>query len=129
MRHLRITIGNKSYDVSVEDVTETHIHPNPVPLPATASAPPPPAEPRPAGASAKHSGPTEPGAVVSPMAGAIKAIHVKPGDRVVASQALLILEAMKMDNQITAPVEGTVKSVEVTVGDSVQESDVLLRLE
>ncbi len=53
------------------------------------------------------------GAVTSPMAGAIKSILVKEGDVVKQGQALVILEAMKMENQITAPVAGTVKSINV----------------
>jgi glutaconyl-CoA decarboxylase len=63
------------------------------------------------------------------MAGTIKSVLVKPGDTVKQGQPLVVLEAMKMENQITAPVAGCVKSVDVKAGDSVQESHVLVVLE
>ncbi len=63
------------------------------------------------------------------MAGVIKAVLVKPADEVKQGQALIILEAMKMENQITAPVAGRIKQVDVKEGDSVQEGHVLLVVE
>jgi len=63
------------------------------------------------------------------MAGAIKSLLVQRGDGVTKGQPLVILEAMKMENQIAAPAAGKVVSVEVTKGDMVQEGEVLLRLE
>ena len=53
------------------------------------------------------------------MAGVISGIPVKEGDQVKAGQPLIILEAMKMENQIAAPVAGTVRSIGVSEGDSV----------
>lgn len=129
MRRLRITIGNKSYDVTVEDVTEMDVPASTVPLPNPSSKASPAVPPNPAPAAAQPSGPVEQGSVVSPMAGAIKTIRVEPGDHVTAGQSLLILEAMKMDNEITAPITATVKSINVAVGDSVREGDLLIRLE
>ena len=52
------------------------------------------------------------------MAGAIKSIKVEVGTSVTQGQTLIVLEAMKMENQITAPTAGTVKSIEVKEGDS-----------
>jgi glutaconyl-CoA decarboxylase len=63
------------------------------------------------------------------MAGAIKSVLVKQGDSVKQGQSLVILEAMKMENQITAPSAGTVSSVDVAEGDSVTEGQVLVVLE
>ena len=63
------------------------------------------------------------------MAGTIKSVLVKHGDSVKQGQPLVVLEAMKMENQITAPVAGRVKSVDVKEGESVQESHILLVLE
>ena len=63
------------------------------------------------------------------MAGAILTVLVKPGDSVKQGQPLVVLEAMKMENQITAPVAGTVKSVDVKEGESVGEGHVLVVLE
>lgn len=133
MRKLRITIENKSYDVTVEDLTDAadSYRPAPVPL-RSAGAAPPTAAPAPAAGAAPTPGPQQPrqaGAVTSPMAGAIKGVLVKPGDSVTKGQSLVVLEAMKMENQITAPTDGTVKSVDVKEGDAVQEGHVLLVLE
>ncbi len=126
MKRLRITIGNKSYDVTVEDLTEEHPQQTPM-----AFAPPistPTQSPSISGAPRPQL-PIESGAVTSPMAGSIKSVLVKAGDTVKQGQPLVILEAMKMENQITAPVSGTVKSVDVAVGDTVQEGRMLLVLE
>ena len=103
-QELRITIGNKSYDVTVEDMTEVGSFPT--------SATPPPRAPRAGGAATPTAAPRadppsttigEPGAVISPMAGAIKSILVEAGASVTAGQSLIVLEAMKMENQIVAP--------------------------
>ncbi len=63
------------------------------------------------------------------MAGTVKSILVKQGEEVAAGKALVILEAMKMENQITASSSGTVKKVNVQEGASVQEGEVLLVIE
>lgn len=125
-RRLRITIGNKSYDVTVEDLTEADSYRTPAasphPAPAVSSVTTP-------GLRASRPQPPESGAITSPLAGTIKSILVKVGDRVTASQPVVILEAMKMENQISSPVPGTVKSVEVKTGDNVREGQVLVGLE
>ncbi|QDV84489.1 biotin/lipoyl-containing protein [Stieleria sp.] len=129
MKRLRITVGNKSYDVTVEDLSETEAYPVPTrPVPAQPSdAAPPAAIARQTPTKAQP--PAGSGAVTSPMAGAIRSILVKPGDAVERGQGMVILEAMKMENQITAPVAGTVKSVDVAEGDSVAEGQTLVVLE
>ena len=128
MKKLRITIGNKSYEVTVEDLTVPAAQPAPSTAPQ--AAPVPAAGPTPADTStAKPQLPIAAGAVTSPMAGSVKSILVKGGDRVTSAQPLVVLEAMKMENQITAPVAGTVKSIDVKEGEQVQEGHVLLVLE
>lgn len=67
--------------------------------------------------------------MTSPMAGVIKSVLVKQADHVKRGQPLVVLEAMKMESQITAPADGTVQRVEVAEGDSVREGHVLLVLE
>jgi biotin carboxyl carrier protein len=129
MKRLRITIGNKSYEVTVEDLTEAESY-RPPPTPGRPSAPPGelvPPERRPA--SPKPLASLASGAVTSPMAGQIISILVQPGDAVKQGQPLLVLEAMKMENQITAPLPGTVKRIEVEKGESVEEGQVLVVLE
>ena len=134
LRKLRITVGNKSYDVTVEDLTEgdaytdvrRHASPH---LPSIPSPAPPPANATRSPAPASPAAEPGSGAVTSPMAGAIKSILVDVGATVTSGQPLIVLEAMKMENQITAPTAGTVQSLAVKEGDSVQEAQVLLVLE
>ena len=61
----------------------------------------------------------------APMPGNILDVKVKPGDSVKAGDVLLILEAMKMENEISAPQDGTVASVNVRKGDVVNSGDLL----
>ena len=126
MRKLRITIGNQSYDVTVEDLTEEHPYQTAASQTPPASAPAPSPAPAPAAAAAAPAAPTEAGAVTSPMAGAILSVLVKEGDTVTAGQTLVVLEAMKMENKINAPTPGTIQQVNVAVGDSVREGHVLV---
>ena len=62
------------------------------------------------------------------MPGNILNVNVKPGDNVEKGAVLLILEAMKMENEIMAPEAGTVTSVAVSKGATVQSGDVLVTL-
>ncbi|WP_457591522.1 biotin/lipoyl-containing protein [Geoglobus sp.] len=68
------------------------------------------------------------GEVRAEMSGSIVRILVKEGDAVRKGQPLLILEAMKMENEIVSPFDGTVESIEVGEGDKVQAGDVLVRI-
>jgi len=64
--------------------------------------------------------------IKAPMPGLIIDLRVKEGDKVMAGDALLILEAMKMENMIKASAEGIVKTVKVKKGDSVEKNQVLI---
>lgn len=64
--------------------------------------------------------------VISPMPGAIVSVSVKPGDKVVEGQELLVIEAMKMQNIIKSEVEGEVKAVHVKAGASVAVDEILI---
>jgi biotin carboxyl carrier protein len=76
-----------------------------------------------AGASAHADGKVE-----SPMPGNIIAINVKEGDTVEAEQAVVVIESMKMQNEIVAPVAGEVGKVNCSVGDQVNFGDVLVEI-
>ncbi len=65
-------------------------------------------------------------ALTAPMPGKITAVHVAAGDPVAKGQALVVLEAMKMEHTITAPVDGLVEAINVAVGDQVAEGDDLV---
>ncbi|MDO8578301.1 MAG: sodium-extruding oxaloacetate decarboxylase subunit alpha [Dehalococcoidales bacterium] len=72
---------------------------------------------------------SSPGAVVSPMAGMVLAVKVKVGDRVKAGDILLMIEAMKMHNEVDAPHNGVVKEIMSFEGEVVNSGDVLMVLE
>jgi biotin carboxyl carrier protein len=65
----------------------------------------------------------------APLPGTIIAISVEPGMKIALDQPVLVLEAMKMENNIFAEKPGTVKAVRVTVGDTVMQGDVLIEIE
>ncbi len=67
--------------------------------------------------------------VLSPLPGVVLSLNVKEGETVTAGQTLLILEAMKMENEINATQAGVVKSIKVNCSDSVLEGDVLIVIE
>ena len=64
--------------------------------------------------------------ILAPMPGTIIEVLVSPGDEVVEGQELLILEAMKMENDIASQVAGTVKEIRVQKGSEVSTGDVLM---
>ena len=68
---------------------------------------------------------TEPGMVVSPMQGTIVKVSVKAGDRVNANQQICVLEAMKMENEITSPIAGELIELRVQPGDTVRNNELL----
>ncbi|WP_456368663.1 biotin/lipoyl-containing protein [Geoglobus sp.] len=74
------------------------------------------------------SGKAEGGEVKAEMSGSVVRILVKEGDAVKKGQPVLILEAMKMENEVVSPFDGVVESVEIGEGDKVQAGDVLLRI-
>lgn len=65
--------------------------------------------------------------IISPMPGAIVSVSVKPGDKVVEGQELLVMEAMKMQNIIKSEVEGEVEAVFIKAGDSVAVDEILIK--
>jgi len=72
---------------------------------------------------------THASAVVAPLPGLIQRISVNVGEIVKIGQQVIIMEAMKMENEIAAPRDGRIKSIRVRVGDSVNEGDILIELE
>jgi biotin carboxyl carrier protein len=128
MKTYRITVNGEVYEVTVEEMNgpASGIAPPRVTAPAPAPAPPVSASqtaPKSAPAPAPSSGGKE---IQAPMPGKILAVEVVPGDTVKNGAVLVILEAMKMENDIMATGDGTVKSVNVKVGDSVNTGDVLV---
>ena len=99
--------------------------PAPVPAPAPAAAPAPAPEPAPAPAAPAVAGSF---AQTAPMPGTILDIHVKVGDTVTANQPVMVLEAMKMENEVVAEQAGTIASINVEKGAMVNPGDTLFTL-
>lgn len=121
MKNLIVTVNGVAYNVTVEEGTGAPVAAPaaaPAPAPAAAPAAPAPAPAAPAGAAGAVS-------VNAPMPGNILDVKVKPGDSVKAGDTLLILEAMKMENEISAPQDGTIASVDVHKGDVVDSGALL----
>jgi biotin carboxyl carrier protein len=79
--------------------------------------------------SAASAGPAGPAPIIAPMPGLIVRVNVSVGDRVETGQGIVVMEAMKMENELRATAAGTVKSVEVTPGIAVEKGALLVALE
>lgn len=125
---LRITIDGRVYEATVEVLEEER-----QPVAAPAPAPQGPAAPVGAAPAAREARAAAEGgdgrAVRAALPGVISDVRVVPGQRVQAGDVLLVLEAMKMDNDITAPVAGTVRTVPVARGQRVAAQQVLVILD
>ncbi len=113
MKKYRVTVNGTAYEIELEELTGA------APAPAAATAAPIPA---PAPAAAAPAGGEQ---VTSPMPGTILSINVAAGDTVKRGQVLMILEAMKMENEIMCPCDGKVASVNTSKGASVESGTLL----
>ena len=108
MKYYTITVNGVAYSVSVEETAAGAAPVAAAPAaPAPAPAAPKPEAPAPAPAPAAPKGPAGAVTVKAPMPGNILDVKVKPGASVKAGDALVVLEAMKMENEIVAPQDGT----------------------
>ena len=110
MKKYRVNVNGTVYEVELEEMTGAPAAPA-----APAAAPAAPAA-APAAGGEK---------VTSPMPGTILSVNVAAGDAVKRGQVLMILEAMKMENEIMCPCDGTVTSVSVTKGTAVESGTLL----
>jgi biotin carboxyl carrier protein len=78
--------------------------------------------------SAAGAGPAGPAPIIAPMPGLIVRVNVKTGDRVEAGQGLVVMEAMKMENELRTTTSGVVRSVEVSAGMTVEKGALLVAL-
>jgi len=109
MKKYRVNVNGTVYEVELEEMTGA-------PAAAPVAAPAPSATAAPAAGGEK---------VTSPMPGTILSVNVAAGDAVKRGQVLMILEAMKMENEIMCPCDGTVASVSVTKGAAVESGTLL----
>ena len=110
MKKYRVTVNGTAYEIELEELTGA------APAPAAAAA-----APAPAPAAAPAGGEQ----VTSPMPGTILSINVAAGDAVKRGQVLMVLEAMKMENEIMCPCDGKVASVNTSKGSSVESGTLL----
>lgn len=127
MKKYNITVNGTIYEVEVEEAgADAAVSaPGHTPAPPSFSPASSPA-PSPAPAPAEHI--PAAGAVTAPMPGTILDIKVSPGQAVNKGDVLVILEAMKMENEIMAPAAGTVDTVSASKGASVNAGAVLVTL-
>lgn len=128
-----VTVNGVSYNIEMEKpVAAPKATPAPKAAPAPAAAPkavPAPAPaPAPKAAPAPAAAPAGGKALKAPLPGVIKDIKVAVGDQVKEGQVVLILEAMKMENEINAECDGTITAISVNKDDSVLEGTVLLTI-
>lgn len=136
MRRFLVTVNGERYEVVVEELAGEGE------AAAVATPPAPPATRSASSLSARSAiperaaeGPGVPrglvgeGVVKAPLPGAILAVKVGVGDVVSAGQVLVLLEAMKMENEIASPIAGHVRDVRVSTGDAVGLGDVLCVVE
>ena len=129
LRKFKISIDGTQYLVEMEEVgapTPTPADAAPAPTPVAAPAP----APAPAPAAAPMPAPAPAGAHVqpAPMPGTILDIHVKVGDPVTANQPVMVLEAMKMENEVVADKDGVIASIDVAKGAMVNPGDALFSI-
>lgn len=118
MKTYTITVNGTAYDVTVEETAG-----GAAPAPAAKAAPAAPAPaPAPAKAAGGAAGSVE---INAPMPGKILDVKAQPGASVSRGDVVLVLEAMKMENEVVAPQDGTIASINVNVGDMVEPGAVL----
>ena len=134
MKKYRINVNGNTYEVEVEELggaSGPSIAPPPV-----AKAAPPAAAPKAPAAAAPSAPASEPkktapaaagaGDITAPMQGKIISVEVNVGDSVSEGDVVVVLEAMKMENEVFCDADGTVKEIKCKPGDNVNSGDVLI---
>ena len=121
MKKYRVNVNGTVYEVELEEITGAAPAAAPVAAPTAAPAAAPVAAPTAAPAAAPAGGEK----VCAPMPGTILSVNVSNGSAVKKGDVLMILEAMKMENEIMAPCDGTVTSVAAAKGAAVESGALL----
>ncbi|MDX9957198.1 MAG: biotin/lipoyl-containing protein [Spirochaetia bacterium] len=124
LKKYRVTVNGQTYDVGVEELGSSNVSaPAPAAVASATAAPAPAAVSAPAPAAGGASGA---GTVKAPMPGTVLGVKVSAGQLVKRGDVLLILEAMKMENEICAQGDGTVTQVRVQAGTTVNTGDPMI---
>lgn len=118
MKNLKITVNGVAYDVQVEEVGGSASAPVAAPAAPVATAP----------KAAPAAAPTSGEPLNCPMPGTIISGNVSVGQQVKLGDVVVVLEAMKMENEIKAPKDGTITSVNVNKGDAVESGTLLVTI-
>ncbi|MEG2070167.1 MAG: biotin/lipoyl-containing protein [Bacteroidales bacterium] len=148
MKTYKFTINGNKYTVDVSNIEDNNVEvevngtpytvkldmedlpkPQPKTVVKVATPPIPKAAPTPAAVPKPATAPTGGSVVKSPLPGVVLEMFIKAGDTVKAGQKMILLEAMKMENNIDADKDGVIREIRVNKGDSVMEGDVLLVIE
>jgi biotin carboxyl carrier protein len=126
MKRFLIKINGKTYDAEVEVIGASAAAPAVAPAPAAApkAAAPAPAPAAPA-AAPKAGGPAN---VTSPLPGTVLRLVKNAGDTVAAGEVVMIVESMKMENEVVAPEAGRIASIAVAAGSAINTGDLLFTL-
>ena len=117
MKAYKVTVNGNVYEITLEVIDKSEVK-------AAPAAPKAPAAPVAPAAPAAQGNTT----ITAPMPGTILKVNVQNGASVKKGDVLMVLEAMKMENEIMAPADGTVASVSVSNGASVEAGTVLCTL-
>ena len=131
-RSFKVEVDGQTYVVEVEELGEGK--PKPLSTPSTVSRPPETVA-RPARTEAPKpppkevpSGPAGRGVVKAPLSGVVLSVKRSAGESVKAGDVLLILETMKMENEVYAPTSGTIKKIAVSDKQNVSQGDLLVEI-
>lgn len=128
LRKFKITVNGTEYLVEMEEIGAPQVASVPQPTaPVPAENPEPVVEPTAPAAPVQTNAATA-DAMTAPMPGTILKILVNPGESVQENQPLMILEAMKMENEIVAGESGVVAGIHVSTGDMVNPGDALITI-
>ena len=120
MRKFKVTVDGETYVVEVEEIRDEAQKIESVKAVRVERAPP--------SEAARPQAPAVAGLVTAPLPGVVSELRTSVGARVEAGDVLLVLEAMKMENEIHAPTAGTVEEVHVEAGQQVGRGDPLVKI-
>lgn len=121
MKKFNVTVNGSKYEVEVEEIGGSASFA----APSAPVAPVAPAAPKAAPVASGSAGSVK---VAAPMPGTVLKFNVKVGDSVKKGDTILMLEAMKMENEIAAPADGVIASIDVAQGAAVNTGDTLATL-